>query len=320
MKKSDNLTTISQLEDSTDLISKSHNFSGNLGEYKFIHTADDSKTLWSSFYDETFHNTSGALQETFYTYLEATKANRFLNFQAKNFLPFSILEVGFGMGLGYFALDQFIKLHLSKKTPKEAANLNLRFVSFEIDHQMLEHIVQLKMYSTEILPTLDIWDYLKGKHYQIKKEILIDGIVINFEGIILIGDGRVELKSKDYLKNHHPFHAIFQDAFSPKKNPDLWTVEWFFLLKHLADENVLLSTYSSSTSIRKSLLEAQWILYNQKGFGHKKAMTIASLNENLLGPRDQVVLKKLSLSLNNPIFDRDIKDFIAKRNQTYPTE
>jgi tRNA U34 5-methylaminomethyl-2-thiouridine-forming methyltransferase MnmC len=74
------------------------------------------------------------------------------------------------------------------------------------------------------------------------------------------------------------FHAIYQDAFSPKKNPTLWTKEWFSFLRSISTEDVILSTYSASTSIRKSLHEAGWKIQQGEKFGRKRTSTRATLN------------------------------------------
>ena len=58
-------------------------------------------------------------------------------------------------------------------------------------------------------------------------------------------------------------------------------------------------------------------MQNQKGFGHKKAMTVATISSETLGPSDSEVLRKLSLSQNFPIYDRDVKSFVQKRNTQY---
>ena len=74
----------------------------------------------------------------------------------------------------------------------------------------------------------------------------------NFHLIILIGDARVSLPK---FKNDHDikFDCIYQDAFSPKRNAILWTSEWFKLLKSISNQDCIMSTYSASSSIRKSM-------------------------------------------------------------------
>ncbi|MDO9183377.1 MAG: MnmC family methyltransferase, partial [Bacteriovorax sp.] len=103
---------------------------------------------------------------------------------------------------------------------------------------------------------------------------------------IYVGDGRVTLPMAASLNKISSLNAIFQDAFSPRKNPALWSVEWFLFLKSISAPNVQLSTYSSAVSIRKSLLAANWTVESAAGFAFKKSMTKAKLsgvtNEQLL--------------------------------------
>jgi tRNA U34 5-methylaminomethyl-2-thiouridine-forming methyltransferase MnmC len=97
-----------------------------------------------------------------------------------------------------------------------------------------------------------------------------------------------------------PFDAIFQDAFSPKKNPTLWSVEWFSFLKSASRQNVQLSTYSSSISIRKSLLAAGWSIENARGFALKRTMTKA----NLMKETSKEILMQLDRSPSLEIHDK----------------
>jgi tRNA U34 5-methylaminomethyl-2-thiouridine-forming methyltransferase MnmC len=109
---------------------------------------------------------------------------------------------------------------------------------------------------------------------------------------IFIGDGRKTIPLA-YSQNLLPkFTAIFQDAFSPKKNPALWTVEWFLELKRLSSLEVYLSTYSASVSVRKSMLVAGWHIENCKGFGQKRTMT----KGRLIGSTDNGLSAELKKS------------------------
>lgn len=44
-------------------------FDGKLGKYKIIETLDQTKTLWSEYFNEAFHNLFGAYEETLYNYI-----------------------------------------------------------------------------------------------------------------------------------------------------------------------------------------------------------------------------------------------------------
>ena len=93
---------------------------------------------------------------------------------------------------------------------------------------------------------------------------------------VLIGNARETI---DLSLNLTPdkFDCIYQDPFSPKRNAVLWTREWFIQLKRISKESCILSTYSSSSSIRKSLLAAGWSIENISGHGKKRTATVAKL-------------------------------------------
>lgn len=89
-----------------------------------------------------------------------------------------------------------------------------------------------------------------------------------------IGDARVKIKQ---LNEHYDF--IFLDAFTPQKDPVLWTINFIELLKNKMHNDSLLVTYSNSTPYRAALLELGFytgkIIINGKQFG-----TTASFNKN----------------------------------------
>lgn len=168
----------------------------------------------------------------------------------------SLLEVGFGLGVGL--------LTTWEKTRDLPAKIH--FVSLEIDPELV-----------------------KWFHEEFKGHPALNDPKFSWE--ILVGDARRTLP--DYVKKNNPsWNAIYQDAFSPKRNPVLWTREWFTLLRESSAEDVILSTYSASSSIRKSLVEAGWKLYPGEKFGPKRSSTRAKLN----GETDPEILLSLERS------------------------
>lgn len=304
-----------------------NSFKGKLGNYSFIETLDGSVTLHSDFFDENLHNLKGAYEETFFTYINGSKLSRM--FEDQNLASFSLLEVGFGMGLGLYAVDKYLNdKYLNDKFLNDrplSQKIHFHFVSFEIDGELIswqiENDQQMKNhYSPTSLPKLSEWhkEELKIQNesfvfYKVEKEISPHLV---FSGILLIGDGRKVLQPWFRQNSSWPkFHAIFQDAFSPKKNPDLWTVEWFKELYQLSAKEVILSTYSSATAIRRSLFEAKWNVLNQKAFAHKKAMTVATIDELTLGPMNEDLKLKIE---NTPIpayRDQDQSEFVKARDK-----
>ena len=214
-----------------------------MNNYQLKITADGSYTLHSPLYDKDCHSLFGAKSETEIYYLAGCEILSKLQQQKS----INILEVGFGIGLGLITTYE--------KT--SALDLPVHFVSLEIDQKLIEFVIHqgiLKDFSVE------------------KKSNSIEVTKNKFSAKILIGDARDTLPNFNDFK----FHAIYQDAFSPKKNAILWTVEWFRLLKEKSFSDTLLSTYSASSSIRKSLIEAGWAVRNGPKFSGKKSSTVAS--------------------------------------------
>jgi tRNA U34 5-methylaminomethyl-2-thiouridine-forming methyltransferase MnmC len=229
--------------------------------YEEIITEDGSSTLFSTQFGEACHSTSGARAETLLHYIEGCHIREKAQRES-----LTILEVGFGLGLGLLT------------TYEETKDLPAKifFLSLEID------------------PELVNWF-----HETYKDHPLFHDPKFSFH--VIVGDARKALP--EYL-SHHPvkWNAIYQDAFSPKRNPVLWTREWFTLLREHSTPDVLLSSYSASSSIRKSLVEAGWKLYPGEKFGPKRTSTRARLT----GETDSAITESLARSPAKALTDKDL--------------
>jgi tRNA U34 5-methylaminomethyl-2-thiouridine-forming methyltransferase MnmC len=224
---------------------------GSLGTYEFLETDDGTMTLHSAYFDEACHSTSGALKETIHNYVLGTKVPQRLERG-----PLCVFEVGFATGLGLKAT----LLNASYDHHK-----NLTFVSSELDGLLCQHFLEA-LKSDEIIESFHTTDFgFQGRS--------IHGATI----YILIGDVRETLplwrKNSLFLK----FKAIYQDPFSPKKNPSLWTKEWFSELKAASESEVILGTYSSTKAVWKSMIAAGWKVTEVPGYGKKRLSTRAML-------------------------------------------
>jgi len=242
-------------------------FKGQLGKYRIISTNDDSPTLWSEFFDENCHSTHGAYAETLFNYVEACRIKG-ANTEKK------ILEIGFGLGQGL-------------KATLEHASSVVHFVSLELDPELVEWAksnLHIEGFS---------WEQL-NKTTRGYEAHLPNGNTVT----VLIGDARKTLLDwKDFK-----FDAIYQDPFSPKKNPTLWTREWFELLAMKSNEHVVMATYSASVGVRKAMLEAGWHPQSLKGFGPKRERTLGTL----VGPVDQELERRLRASAAPALRDQAI--------------
>ena len=112
--------------------------------------------------------------------------------------------------------------------------------------------------------------------------ILYENKIGPFSLTVIIGDIRQSLMQLGHDRPFKKFNAIYQDAFSPRKNPTLWTTEWFELLKLNADKDCILSTYSAAMPVRKSLLNAGWNVFKREGYGEKRSTTIARFDQPMI--------------------------------------
>ncbi|MFP5459169.1 MAG: MnmC family methyltransferase, partial [Bacteriovoracia bacterium] len=113
---------------------------------------------------------------------------------------------------------------------------------------------------------------------------------------VLVGDARQTLQ---HFNPDHRFHVIYQDAFSPKRSPSLWTKEWFALLGSRSHTHAKLSTYSASIAVRKALHAVGWGISAGTGFGAKRTSTRASWQS----PSDQAILEELKKHPVGPLSD-----------------
>lgn len=244
--------------------------------HNWVPTEDGSYTLFSEKFQEACHSTTGAKAETTLHYIEGCKI---LEKASKERV--TILEIGFGLGIGLLTTLEALK------------EKQFKFISVEIDEDLIEWF-RVQNLEHPILKNLN-WKTEKDlKFLELKTPA--------HEIIILCGDARITLPA--FTKTHSvKWNAIYQDAFSPKRNPVLWTKEWFILLKEYAAPDVILSTYSASTSIRKSLHETGWKISKGEKFGPKRTSTRASL----LGETDAEILLQMERSPVSALSDDNIK-------------
>ncbi len=232
----------------------SDNIQGKLGEYKIIKTDDGSLTLFSTFFNEGCHSTAGAVSETIFNYIAPCRIT-----ERSAHLPLQILEVGFGLGIGVS--------ETYKALPTNA--LPSLFISLEIDEELInwskKNAPSYNLYFPQISELRKITTHQFTYYISEKNQHKL---------IILIGDATKTLPL--FLQHfNYQFNTIYQDAFSPKQNPTLWSQEWFQLLNKYSEPQTILSTYSCAGIVRKNLEHSNWIVKKRPGFKHKREALIA---------------------------------------------
>lgn len=113
------------------------------------------------------------------------------------------------------------------------------------------------------------YHYLSYRYYFTLKSKYFKQIKINYH----VQDARCSVKQ---LKDAYDY--VFHDGFTPAKQPTLWTLEFFAIVKSLIKEDSMLLTYSNAASIRSALLANGFSLGKTISKNGKSIGTVASLS------------------------------------------
>ena len=222
-------------------------------------TDDGTSTLFLEEYKEAMHSISGAYDEAL---LKHVIPSRILN---SNSAELHVLDIGFGIGYNVLALmNEFIN--------KKIGSI-LNIISLEKERYFFKFMKDVS------------FNDQKEQLYNFIKETYYSGCG-TYNGInlkILFGDARVTV---DMLKCEK-FNAIFHDPFSPSKNPELWSVDFFCRLKDIMSDDAILTTYSSADHVRRAMIEAQLYAGIGPSVGKKREGTIAAVNKNIIEIDDE---------------------------------
>ena len=215
---------------------------------------DGSYTAYSKEYEEHYHSTKdGALYESLVKHVNPA-------FKLKqNQESINILDICFGLGFNTLATLYYHK--------QNSLTSRVNIYSPELDSSLVKSLKNFT-YPKE-------FENLKHIILQLSETGIYDDDFFHIE--VFLGDAREYIKQ---FKNK--FDIIYQDAFSPRTNPILWTKEYFSDIKKTIKKDGILTTYSISLPTRLALYENSFNIYLHSGDGFRSS-TIASLHkiENL---------------------------------------
>ena len=245
-------------------------------EYELKISADGTYTLYSKEYDECYHSLrDGAFREALHKHVIPA-------FSLVEKDELAILDICFGLGINTLTTLYYF-YECQRKVQK------LCIFSPELDNTLLQKLYNFS-YPVQLQPYLPIlFELLEKKRYKNSK-LYIE---------LYIGDAR------EYIKRLSHIDIVYQDAFSPKKNPLLWTMEYFEDIARLLNPTGVLTTYSIATPVRLALYEAGFRVYEKEIEGIKK-ITVASKAKLPLQEID--MQKKRQLATSVPLRDSKVCD------------
>jgi tRNA U34 5-methylaminomethyl-2-thiouridine-forming methyltransferase MnmC len=259
-------------------------------------TDDGSLSLHETSLNELYHNKAGAFTEAVTNYVQPTM--QFLAIARDKNTSLNVLDSCFGLGYNSLALaNEFAS----------SAQFKLQVDAVELDDEVIAMVPQvLAQPCFAALPKQSLEQ-------------------LNFN--ISVCDLRSFLLARD--KDSKPYDVIFHDPFSPKKVPELWSVDLFqHYFDAMADNSVLL-TYACAPAVRGALISLGFKVFRTTGLGRKNGGTIAvktssvSLAQDLLDAGTCIFaiegeeLRRLGKSSQVPFRDPNLCDdsatIIARR-------
>ncbi|MBO8460624.1 MAG: tRNA (5-methylaminomethyl-2-thiouridine)(34)-methyltransferase MnmD [Bacteroidetes bacterium] len=192
-------------------------------ERQIVLTEDGSSTLYVSEIDECYHSSHGAIQESEHIFIKAA-----LEHHASKRL--SVLEVGFGSGL-----NALLTLRCAKRN-----NLTIRYTGIEKYPLTMNEVGQLNYACDD-----------QDKEIFMQMHSLSFGVTASLTPYFSLCKLHTDFVSVDLSSSI--FDIVYMDAFSPEKQPELWTQD---SMKRLYDSmriGGILTTYCAKGYVRRNL-------------------------------------------------------------------
>ncbi len=244
-----------------------------------VETEDGSFTARSTQFDECYHSTrDGALRESLKKHVEPAFS---LIDSSKESV--TILDICFGLGYNTLAT----LLHLRRLDPEP----RVRIFSPEFDESLVRSLARF--------PYPDALERYRPVVEAIAEKGVYEEGRVRIE--VCFGDAREYLRTTG-----ERFDIVYQDPFSPRKNPMLWTKEYFGELARRLTPDAIVTTYSSATPVRLAMAENALHIYRPPDSSVRPG-TIASPSADLpLEPIDMDLKRERNPSAA-PLSDVDFK-------------
>jgi len=200
-------------------------------------TLDGSHTIYVPAIDEHYHSVNGAMQESRHVFIDA-------GLKACKKSEIRVFEVGFGTGLN-------AKLALLEA---EQSGKKINYTAIELYPLTENEIAQLNYSEHTGFRAIHAasWniDVKISPHFVIKK------ILADFTAF--------DLQEK--------YDVIFFDAFSPEKQPGMWTENIFLRLYEHCNTGAILTTYCAKGKVRRAMQAAGFAVERLPGPPGKREM------------------------------------------------
>ena len=188
---------------------------------KIIMTNDGSHSIYSSNFKESYHSLNGSISESLHVFIK----NGLKTVNKENI---NILEIGFGTGLNalltiIYNKKKRINFHTVEKYPIKEEN-----------YKKLNYCEKLKIKENILI---DLHEKSWNKPYEINKYFTF----------------HKHLKSVQQLSINLRFDIIYYDAFSPRKDNEMWSYKILSKMFNLLQDKGFLITYCAQGEVKRTL-------------------------------------------------------------------
>lgn len=214
-------------------------------EAQILQTGDGSTTIFLPDLNETYHSRHGAVQESWYVFIEQGLLKR--REKALN-----ILEIGLGTGLNALL------------TLNEAVNRNLSVYYHSLEPFPLKE---------EIWSQLNFGEELKPFHKRLSaihqaawnQNIVLDPVFALYKDVTKVQDFTPEQR----------YDLIYYDAFAPSRQAEMWSESLMQKMMDSLHKQGLLVSYCASGQFKRNLKQVGFELESLPGPPGKREMTRA---------------------------------------------
>ena len=210
---------------------------------EIIITNDGSHSIFNPIINESYHSKNGAIIEAMHIFIQ----NGFLSLKKKNI---NILEIGFGSGLNT------LLTYLQAEDKLITTNYHT-IERYPLKNQILKQLNYAKLIG------IDKKKFLAIHKCNWQKENKISDYFKLTKNHIAIEKYNTNIK----------FDIIYFDAFSPEKQPELWTKKIFQKMYYFLKNNGTLITYCAKGVVKRTMKEVGFQINVLKGPPGKREIT-----------------------------------------------